>query len=102
MVNVIFIDIFDAKIVDHQCEQDGSCFVMPQSWGMCTFVIPKGRKFAVEVFVCQNAGLWQAPHCLLHSKWTNLFNAWLVNPLGIPRNSVVIPIPDQQSLIVTI
>jgi hypothetical protein len=66
MVNNVFIDMFDTKTIDYQCEQDGSCFVTPQSQGMRIFRTPKWRKFVAEAFVCQNTGLWQAPHCLPH------------------------------------
>jgi hypothetical protein len=66
MFDVVFIDVIDAKIVNYQGERNWLCFVMPQASGMCTFVIPKRRKFAAETFVCKDACLWQSPYYLLH------------------------------------
>ncbi len=71
MVNVHLIDVFNTKIVDNECEWDGPCFMVPQSWGINTFVIPERCQFLTESLVCKDASLWEAPHCNCISRWTH-------------------------------
>ncbi len=40
MMFVLFTGIFDAKIVNAQCELDGSCFVEAQTGGVMALVVP--------------------------------------------------------------
>ncbi len=62
MFDVALIDIFGAKMIDFQGECDWLSFVPPQAQCMCTQVISKRRKIAMETFVCKDACLWQSPY----------------------------------------
>jgi hypothetical protein len=78
MFDVSFIDIFDAKIVDYQGKRDQSSFVPPQAWCMCTLLISKWCKFALELFVCKDACLWQSPYCSYHFQMDKAMQHMLV------------------------
>jgi hypothetical protein len=42
MVDIILVDVFHAKVVNHQGERDGPCRVFPKSWHLLGFVVSVG------------------------------------------------------------
>jgi hypothetical protein len=66
MINVFLTHIFHPKIVHNQREQDGARGMLPQTGGVWTFEISVGEQTPLQEFVCQNAGLGEAPHCAAH------------------------------------
>jgi hypothetical protein len=66
MINIVFTDIFDSKIVDDKGEQNGLSLVVPKAGHVHTFRIPEWSQFSLKALVCQNASLWEAPHGSSH------------------------------------
>ncbi len=62
LIHIVFILIFNAKVVHHQCECDGAWFVVPQSQSICTFKISKLGQLMPQAFVCKYARLGQSPN----------------------------------------
>jgi hypothetical protein len=44
MVDIVFVDVFHAKVVDHQGEGYGQCCMFPQSQRLFAFVVSVRRK----------------------------------------------------------
>ncbi len=71
MIDVFLTHIFHSKIVLSQCEQDKACGMLPQTGGVWTLTISVWEQMLLQQFVCQNAGLGEAPHCAAHLKVNN-------------------------------
>jgi hypothetical protein len=68
MVDVFFFNVFNPKIIHHQCEGDGAGEMPPEAWGMRTFVILMGEESLPEQFVGYDSCLWESPYGAAHFK----------------------------------
>jgi hypothetical protein len=66
MVDVIFVDVLHAKIVNDNGETEGVPVMMPVSWCDSALAVSCFVKAFGEEFLCNYAGLWEAVHSMLH------------------------------------
>ncbi len=52
MVDILFVDVFHTKGVDHQGEQYVLCCVYPQSWSLFAFSVSVRRESFAQQLVC--------------------------------------------------
>jgi hypothetical protein len=67
MLCMFFTDVFDAKIINNQCELYGSCVVLPKSRYQFAFPVSVLVKAFFEEFVGQESCLREAVHAALGS-----------------------------------
>jgi hypothetical protein len=62
MVDIVFVDVFHNKVIDHQGKQYVLCLVFSQSWHLFVLVVSVRRKSFAQQFVCQDPRLGETPH----------------------------------------
>ncbi len=69
MVDIVFVDVFHAKVVNHKGEQYVLCLVFHSPSGhLSAFVVSMRRKLFAQQFVCYNPCLRETPYSSLHLK----------------------------------
>jgi hypothetical protein len=66
MVDVVFVDVLHAKIVDNKGEAHGVPVMMPVSWCDSALAVSCFVKAFDEEFLHNYASLWEAIHSLLY------------------------------------
>jgi hypothetical protein len=66
MVNVFFVDLLHAKIIDDKGKTDGASVMMPVSWCHSALAVSCFVKAFGEEFLRNDAGLWEAIHSTMH------------------------------------
>ncbi len=66
VVDVLFVSVSDAKIVNNQGEHEVAVEMFPQAGGHRVWYIAKRGKEFVEPVVGKLAGLWEAIHAFAH------------------------------------
>jgi len=52
------VGIVDCKVVNHQCELDVPGVMLPEAWGVQTWVITMGEQKFLELVIGKFASLW--------------------------------------------
>jgi hypothetical protein len=66
MVDVVFVDVLHAKIVDNEGETDGAPVVLPVSWCDSALAVSYFVKAFGEDVLRNDASLWEAIHSMSH------------------------------------
>ncbi len=62
----VFLDIFDSKVVNGEIEPERAGFVFPQAWSVGLFVVPVVGEAFLKEFVGKDAGLRETVHSFLN------------------------------------
>ena len=65
MINIVFVCVFDTKVVNHKSEGDVPCFMEKDTFGVWGFVVAKFFQVCNEIVMSKFSGLFEAvPHLL--------------------------------------
>ena len=62
MFCIVFIGVFDSKVVNDETELQVLVTVAPESWSVAAWSVSMGIEMLLEAFVRNEASLWQAVH----------------------------------------
>ena len=77
MLCTVFVNVFDAKIINNQCELYGSCVVLPKSRYQFALLVSVFVEVFFEEFVGQESCLREAVHAALGSDVNASIFWWL-------------------------
>ncbi len=66
MVDIVFVDVFHTKVVNHKGEQYVLCLVFPHSRRLLAFIVSMRRKLFAQQFVCLDPCLGEILYSSLH------------------------------------
>ena len=66
MSDVIFVDVFDSKVIDDKGEADGTPSVHPETWSELALVVSCNNQSFFEEFLCNNSCLGGSRHATVH------------------------------------
>jgi len=52
------VGIADCKVINHQCKLDVPGVMLPEAWGVRTWVITMGEQEDLELVICKFTSLW--------------------------------------------
>ena len=85
MVGALFANIFDAKVVNHECKTDVQCRVLPKGSSARDRSITKFFEMRSEAFIGNAAGMFETGHDLSDFK---------VDPTGRASKSIKVVLVD--------
>jgi hypothetical protein len=62
VLEVVFTNLFDTKVIDRKVEPGGVVFVVEEAWGVRLLIVAMSAKALFEEFVCKDPGLRKAVH----------------------------------------